>query len=142
MENILLVVQVITAIGLIGMVLIQRSETDGFGLGSGGGSNLLSGRAKANLMTRTTAILATIFIVNSLILSIIASSQHTTSIVDQIEASQPKVPAVPMDTTKPVKADKKAAPAVDAEGEAVPVKKAAPAVPAADADESAPTDAE
>lgn len=131
MEQVLLVIQVIIAIGLIGMVLIQRSDSDGFGLGGGSGNNLLSGRGTANLMTRTTAILAAMFILNSLALSILAARGHESSIVETIEEQQKSdkdaAPAVPTDADKkdakkPV--EKKAA-----------VKDEAPAVPAADADE-------
>ena len=86
MEQVLLVVHVFIALALIGIVLMQRSDSDGFGLGSGSGMNLLSGRSSANLLTRTTAILATLFIANSLLLSIIASNKTASSIVDQIPA--------------------------------------------------------
>ena len=84
MEQVLLVVQVLLAIGLIGMVLIQRSDSDGFGL-SGGGGNLMSGRTAANTMTRITAILATLFIVNSLALSVLATSGRAPSIIESLE---------------------------------------------------------
>lgn len=87
METVLLVIHVIISLALIGMVLIQRSESDGFGLGSGGGSNFMTGRAAANFLTRTTAILATLFILNSLALGIIAANRSSTSIVDTIEES-------------------------------------------------------
>ena len=88
MEQVLLVIHVIIAAALIGMVLLQRSDTDGFGLGSGSNSNLLSGRAAANLMTRTTAILAALFIANSLLLSVLAAHHGRGSIVDTIEQTQ------------------------------------------------------
>lgn len=128
MEQVLLVVQVILAVGLIGMVLIQRSESDGFGLGGGGGG-VISGRAQANLMTRTTAIFAALFIINSLALSVLAanSAHNGSSIVDTIEKQQKTdakaAPVVPTDGDK--KADKKvAAPAVEKKADVV-----APAVP-------------
>lgn len=116
MEQVLLVVQVLVAVALIAIVLIQRSDSDGFGLGGGSGNNLLSGRGTANLLTRTTAILATIFILNSLALSVIAARGHAPSIVDTIEEQQSDVaPTVPVDgdVTKPdVKAAEKVAPSV------------------------------
>ena len=130
MEQILLVVQVIIAAALIAMVLLQRSDTDGFGMGSGGGGNLLSGRAKANLMTRTTAILATLFILNSLALSIMASRHTPDSIIDTIEAEEAKsAPAVPVDGKKVDRKDVKAEPAA---------KNVAPVVPNADETKPAP----
>ena len=99
MLQVLLIVQVLVAAALIGIILIQRSETDGFGLGSGGGSNFMSGRASASLLTRTTAILAALFIINSLVLSTMAARGHKSSIVDSVveqEAIAPKVPQVPV----------------------------------------------
>lgn len=99
MIQVLLVVQVLVAAALIGIILIQRSDTDGFGLGSGSGANFMSGRASANLLTRTTAILATAFILNSLVLSVLAARGHERSIVDAVvkqESSAPVVPQVPV----------------------------------------------
>ncbi len=130
METVLLVIHVLISLALIGMVLIQRSESDGFGLGSGGGSNFMSGRATANFLTRTTAILATLFIVNSLVLGIIASSHSSTSIVDKIKAtSEDSKPTVPADDakssdTKKAKADE------DKESDSKePKEKSQPSVP-------------
>jgi preprotein translocase subunit SecG len=96
MAHFLLVVHVIIAACLIGMVLIQRSESDGFGLGSGSNSNLLSGRSTANLMTRTTAILAALFIISSLALSVIAAHGGKQSIVTTIEDQESTAPQVPV----------------------------------------------
>ncbi|MES2984883.1 MAG: preprotein translocase subunit SecG [Pseudomonadota bacterium] len=112
MEHVLLVVQVIIAIGLIGMVLIQRSESDGFGLGGGGGS-FMSGRSKANLLTRTTAVLAALFIINSLALSVIAAHGRAPSITETIDAQQTTeskaVPSVPLAGADAKKAAEKVA---------------------------------
>ena len=131
MEQVLLVVHVIIAAALIGIVLLQRSETDGFGLGSGSGANLLSGRSAANLLTRTTAILAAAFIINSLVPSILASRHRdSVSVVDAIEQEQmketfkaPTVPAVGADKktveTKPAapKKPKNVVPAEETDAE-------------------------
>ena len=99
METILLVLHVIIAVALIGVVLVQRSESDGFGMGSGSNMNLMSGRASANLLTRSTAILATLFIVNSLALSIIASGSSQSSLVETIREQEAEdvAPAIPVD---------------------------------------------
>lgn len=99
METVLLVIHVIIALGLIGMVLIQRSESDGFGLGGGSGSGFMTGRAAANFLTRTTAILATLFILNSLVLGVIASHRGNSSIVELVK-EQDATPAVPAETAK------------------------------------------
>jgi preprotein translocase subunit SecG len=134
METVLLVVHVLVAIALIGIVLIQRSESDGFGLGSGSGMNFMSGRTAANLLTRTTAILATIFIINSLVLSILAANRSDDSLLETIQ-EQEATDASPKDAAPAdkkanndnqdkvdVKSDKKAASERDA--------KKAPSVPA------------
>lgn len=100
METILLVVHVVIAVALIGVVLIQRSESDGFGLGSGSNMNLLSGRSSANLLTRSTAILATLFIINSLVLSIMASGSSGGTLIETIkeqQAAEPQAPAIPLE---------------------------------------------
>ena len=70
MQTVLLVVHLIVALGLIGVVLLQRSEGGALGIGGGGG--FLSSRGSANVLTRTTAILAGAFFLTSLMLSILA----------------------------------------------------------------------
>lgn len=72
MYLVLLVIHVLVTLALIGIILVQRSAADGLGSmggGGGGGAGFMTGRAQANLLTRTTAILATVFILNSLALS-------------------------------------------------------------------------
>ena len=64
MQTVLLVIYLMVVLALIGVVLIQRSE--GGGLGIGGGSGFMSARGTANALTRTTAILATLFFVLAL----------------------------------------------------------------------------
>jgi preprotein translocase subunit SecG len=139
MEQVLLVIQVLLAVGLIGMVLIQRSDSDGFGLGGGSGNNLLSGRSSANLMTRTTAILAGLFIINSLALSVIAAHGRAPSLVESIveqQSDKDAAPAVPLaGESKAPKADAKktdasAVPAVGADETPAPAAKKTPKKPA------------
>lgn len=83
MYQILLVIHVLLTLALIVTILLQRSTTDGFGMGSGSGSNLMTGRASANLLTRATAIIAALFIANSLVLGILSQSGKT-SIADEV----------------------------------------------------------
>ena len=67
-------------LALIGVVLLQRSEGGGLGIGGGGG--FMSSRGSANLLTRTTAILAGCFFATSLVLSILAGwGRAPTSII-------------------------------------------------------------
>jgi preprotein translocase subunit SecG len=88
MHQIVLVIHLMLAIALIIVVLMQRSEGAGLsGLGtagSGGMGGFLSGRGQANLLTRTTAILAAGFIATSILLAVIArQTAPTGSIFDQ-----------------------------------------------------------
>jgi len=97
MMIVILVVHVLLAISLIGVVLIQKSEGGGLGLGGGGGggmSGFMTGRSTANLLTRTTAILAGCFMATSIVLAIMAAHQHAggASILDQIPTSSTPVP--------------------------------------------------
>lgn len=93
MHDVLLVIQLLVAIALVAVILIQRTAQDGGGLAGGGSTmgGMFTARGSANLLTRTTAVLATIFIVNSLALGILASSKHDNqkSLVDQVEQSTP-----------------------------------------------------
>ena len=71
MTAVLLIIHLFVTIALIGVVLIQRSEGGGLGIGSSGGMGaFMTGRGTANLLTRTTAVLATIFMGLSLILAL------------------------------------------------------------------------
>lgn len=131
MELIFLIIQLVVAAALIGIVLIQRSSSDGFGLGSGSGSNFLSGRQSANFMTRATAILATVFILNSLWLGILAANRSGVSLVDEVEAVQPTLQLNPELKDEP---QSDAPPAVPVADEVEPA--VTPVVPAAE--EAAP----
>ena len=93
-------VKSVGSLALISVILLQRTAQDGGGL-TGGGSTmggLFTARGSANLLTRTTAILATMFIVNSLALGYLASSQHQSrSALDQLApaSTAPAAPAAP-----------------------------------------------
>ena len=88
MENVLLVVHILTCIALICVVLLQRSEGGALGIGGGGGGGLVSGRGAASMLTRITMILAGVFVATSLILTTIAtrSNQSTSSLGDAAAA--------------------------------------------------------
>jgi preprotein translocase subunit SecG len=71
MTTVLLIIHLFVTLALIGVVLIQRSEGGGLGIGSSQGMGaFMSGRGTANLLTRTTAILATLFMALSLTLAL------------------------------------------------------------------------
>ncbi|HRK96592.1 MAG TPA: preprotein translocase subunit SecG, partial [Rhodospirillales bacterium] len=89
MVTILLVIHLIIAIALVAVVLLQRSEGGALGIGGGSGggmSGFLTGRSTANLLTRTTAILAAIFIVTSLTLAKLSGGGGSGSFFDQAPA--------------------------------------------------------
>jgi preprotein translocase subunit SecG len=102
MLNVLLVIHLLIAIGLVGVILLQRSEGGALGIGGGGG--VMTGRAAGNLLTRTTAILATFFFVTSLALALIANARsQPTSIMDTAPVSTaPVTPAAPAAPAAPL----------------------------------------
>jgi preprotein translocase subunit SecG len=95
MITVLLVVHILIAVALIVVVLLQRSEGGGLGIGGGGGmGGFMTARGTANLLTRTTAILAGVFMAMSLLLAILASrpGEQRRSILDP-GAPSPAIPA-------------------------------------------------
>lgn len=106
----LLVLQTIISVAMIGVILLQRNSGDGLsGLGGGGSSNaLLSGRSTANIMTRTTAILAILFMSNCLLMATLAARKAnvTYKFAPRTTQTAPIVPAAPATpTTEPQKED-------------------------------------
>jgi preprotein translocase subunit SecG len=101
MTTIVLVIHLLVALGLVGVVLAQRSEAGLGSLGGGGGGGgggmggLLGNRTTANLLTRTTAILAACFMVTSITLAILAGGNAPRPIVEETPAAQTDAPAVP-----------------------------------------------
>jgi preprotein translocase subunit SecG len=96
MIKVLLVLHVFVTIALIGVVLIQRSEGGGLGLGGGQGmGNFMTGRGTANLLTRTTAILGTAFFVLSLSLALLykgSSADNAAAILNAPTATKSSAP--------------------------------------------------
>jgi preprotein translocase subunit SecG len=96
MNTVLLLIHLFVTIALIGVVLIQRSEGGGLGIGTSQGmGSFMSGRGTANLLTRTTAILATIFFAMSLALALLnrGAGIGTRSVLDAPAAQAPAAPA-------------------------------------------------
>lgn len=103
MSTVLLIVHLFVTLALIGVVLIQRSEGGGLGIGTSQGmGSFMSGRGTANLLTRTTAILAAIFMVLSLSLALLnrGATSGQKSLLDSAPASS-TTPAVPPPPAKP-----------------------------------------
>ncbi len=96
MQTILIVIHLMVVIALVAVVLLQRSE--GGALGVGGGSGFMTGRGQANILTRATAILGTLFFITSLGLTLLANyGQSNKSVLEGIvpTAGSPQVPALP-----------------------------------------------
>jgi preprotein translocase subunit SecG len=95
MQTVVIVIHLMIVATLIGAVLLQKSE--GGGLGVGGGAGFMSSRGTANLLTRTTAVLAVGFFLTSLLLSWLASyDRKPSSMIDPAAQSQPAGPATPI----------------------------------------------
>jgi preprotein translocase subunit SecG len=96
MQTVVIVVHLMIVATLIATVLLQKSE--GGGLGVGGGAGFMSSRGTANLLTRTTAVLAVGFFMTSLFLSWLASYDRKPSSIIGAPASQsqPAGPATPV----------------------------------------------
>ncbi len=105
MLQVILAIHLMIAIALVAVVLLQRSEGGALGIGGGGGmGGFLSGRGAANLLTRTTAILAAAFFVTSLALAKLAEQDRTPkSILDQTPPVQSEqAPPPPQEPSAPI----------------------------------------
>ena len=96
MENIILILNIILAIILVILVLIQKSEGGALGIGVSQENFMLS-RSAGSFMTKATAIVATLFIICSLALTILSRSElaPTISVIDKIEENADEAPKVP-----------------------------------------------
>jgi len=93
MQHVIIVIHLMLVLALIGVVLLQRSEGGGLGIGSTGG--FMTSRGTANVLTRATAILAGLFFLTSLLLSILAGVNRKPASVLQGEQSAPAAPGAP-----------------------------------------------
>ena len=103
MTTVILIIHIIISISIVGLVLMQRSE--GGGLGIGGGNNFMSARGTADLLTRATTILAIAFFCTSILLAMLAGyGKKSSSIIDEVSqesqiensASNDGKPSVPI----------------------------------------------
>jgi preprotein translocase subunit SecG len=96
MENILLVLNIILAIVLVLLVLMQRSEGGALGIGVSQ-ENMMFSKSAGNFMTKATAVVATLFIICSLALTIVSRSELTTtgSVLDAVEEKNQDTPSIP-----------------------------------------------
>ena len=81
----LIIIQLILAILLVIFVLLQGSDNEGLGLGGGGGlGGMMSARGSANLLSRLTALTATLFMIMSVVLTISASMSSDKNILESL----------------------------------------------------------
>jgi len=110
MTSVLLILHAFVTLALIGVVLIQRSEGGGLGVGTSAGmGSFMGGRGTANLLTRTTAVLGTVFLLLALVLALLSrgTSGVGGSLLDSGPAAPPAssaVPSGPVPTPVPVPA--------------------------------------
>ena len=96
MENILLVLNIVFALILVLLILMQKSEGGALGIGVSQENFMLS-RSAGSFMTKATAIVATLFIICSLALTIISRAELTPtgSVLDTIEEKTEDTPSIP-----------------------------------------------
>ncbi len=81
MANVLIVAYLLIVLAMIGVILMQRSEGGALGIGGGPGGGLVSARGSANLLSRTTAILAALFMSIAIALTIVADLDNTNKVI-------------------------------------------------------------
>ena len=98
MENILLVINIILALILVSLILLQKSEGGALGIGVSQENFMLS-RSAGGFMAKATAVIATLFIICSLALTIISRAElsPTNSVLDTIEEKTEDTPSIPED---------------------------------------------
>lgn len=96
MENVILVAYLLIVLALIAVILLQRSEGGGLGMGGNAGG-MMTVRGQANLLTRTTAILATLFFVTAIGLTLIAKLGRNDSLLDASATLNGTTPSTVLD---------------------------------------------
>src|SRR5260221_12680400 len=99
MQTVILAIHLILAIAMIGVILIQKSEGGGLGMGGGGMSGFMTGRSTHNLLTRTTAGLANAFFPTSLVFAVLSGPHGAPGSV--LEERPPPPPDGPPVTAQP-----------------------------------------
>ena len=132
MFTFLLIVQAIVATALVGVILMQRSEGGGLGVG-GSSSGFMTARGAADFLTRATAVLATIFVALAIALAAIAGVSSEPPTIDTSLANEmgPVVPAAPGAVPVPGQVTPTQQGAAEQAGQQARANEAAPAVPLA-----------
>ena len=116
MFKFLLIVQTLIAASLVSVILMQRSEGGGLGVG-GSSSGFMTARGAADFLTRSTAVLGGLFILLSILLAAVAGTSREpakvdTSLVNQVAPAQQEQPAVPAPADRAPASQNEGTPAV------------------------------
>lgn len=124
LSSVILAVQMLAALGMIGLILIQHGKGADMGasFGSGSSGSLFGASGSANFLSRTTAVLASVFFVATLALAYLGNSRPVSS-GSVLEGAAVTAPAAPATPAQPAAGDVPVAPAAGAEGAAqIPTK--------------------
>ncbi|MBT3296040.1 MAG: preprotein translocase subunit SecG [Verrucomicrobia bacterium] len=124
---VLILIEVLCSLLLIGVILVQRTKSQGLGMALGGQmGEALFGARMGNVMTKVTVILGIVFLVNTTLLAYIGASSRTVSVTDGVAPppAVPTAPATPMGGVPPL------APPMDMPVDAVPAVDTTVAIPA------------
>lgn len=125
----LTVLQAIVAAMLVGVILMQKSEGGGLGVG-GSPSGMMSARGAADLLTRTTSVLAVLFVALSITLAVLAAAEGKSDTIDQSLQRDTSAPvSAPADDVPLVGDDPLAAAAAAAADDKAPATNSDPSVP-------------
>ena len=98
MESFILIIHIILALFIIILVLLQKSEGGGLGIGGSQSGGFMTARGTANALTKLTTFVGALFFLTSIVLAILSGSNNKTSITDEIKtetqekSNDPKVP--------------------------------------------------
>jgi preprotein translocase subunit SecG len=86
----LIILEAVCSLSLIGLILLQKSKSEGLGLAFGGGGNdsLLGARA-GNVLTKATVGIGLVFLVNTMVLGMMFAGSSSPSLMDQVEVAAP-----------------------------------------------------
>ena len=124
LSSVILAVQMLAALGMIGLILIQHGKGADMGasFGSGSSGSLFGASGSANFLSRTTAVLASVFFVATLALAYLGNARPVSS-GSVLEGAAVTAPAAPAAPAQPEAGSTPAAPAAGAEGAAqIPTK--------------------
>lgn len=145
MANVLIVAYLLIVLALIAVILLQRSEGGGLGMGSSNSNGLISVRGSANLLTRTTAILAALFFASAIALTVLTSvDRGTSSILDRASQGGEAAPTTVLDALEQLQQQSSGDLPVPAETTTAPATTTTPSTtteaPAAGSDLPVPTE--